>query len=240
MIDFLQEIDANLLLFFNSRHNVFFDSFMSIATGKFIWVPFYVALVFHLFYRYGWRRGLTWLVMTALAVALADQICATIIRPWVGRLRPANLMNPISEFVHVVNGYRGGNYGFPSCHGSNSFALTTIMWLLLPRKSIRIGLVAWTLVNVYSRIYLGVHYPGDILAGAIIGFLSALLLLKTGKILENYFGLNAIKERKSTILMPMKSLSLPGGIISEPLIGLLTIAQLVLLSTILAIAIAAI
>lgn len=103
------------------------------------------------------------------AVALADQTCATFLRPYFQRLRPSNIDNPLSQFVTVVNGYRGGSYGFPSCHAANSFALATFLKLAVKRPVFTAFILIWASINCYSRMYLGVHYPSDILAGAVIG-----------------------------------------------------------------------
>lgn len=178
MMELLNTIDSKLLLFFNSFHCGFFDNFMSIATGRYIWLPFYLALVVMIIRNQGWKRGILWILALSLAVGLADQICASIIRPLVGRMRPSNEMNPISQFVHTVGGYRGGQFGFPSCHGSNSFALATLVCLLIKRKTVRLVITGWALLNVYSRVYLGVHYPGDLFCGAIIGICTALIVYR--------------------------------------------------------------
>lgn len=109
------------------------------------------------------------LVCVALAITIADQVCATLIRPEVCRLRPSNPENPLSEMVHIVGGYRGGSYGFPSCHAANSFALASFLTLLFANRKLSLFIFAWAVLNSYSRVYLGVHYPGDLLVGAIIG-----------------------------------------------------------------------
>lgn len=170
-INFIDFIDSQLLLLANSSHSVWADQFMMMFSGKFIWVPMYVALVFIIFRQFGWRKALIVLVGVGLAITLADQICATLIRPYVERLRPSNLENPLSAFVTVVNGYRAGAYGFPSCHASNSFALVAFMSLMVPRRRLIVFLLLWAVVNCYSRMYLGVHYPGDILVGGCVGAL---------------------------------------------------------------------
>lgn len=191
MIDFLNTLDSNILLFFNSFHCDFLDKFMWVVTGKYIWLPFYLAVVVLILRNQGWKKGLIWILALLLAVGIADQICASIIRPMVGRLRPSNELNPISQFVHIVDGYRGGAYGFPSCHGSNSFALATLVCLLIRRFSTRAFICGWALLNVYSRIYLGVHYPGDIFCGAIIGICMGLIVYFSLKKILNRLGRNS-------------------------------------------------
>lgn len=178
MLDFLQTIDSQLLLALNSINTAFFDHFMSVATGRFVWVPFYLSIVVMFVARLGWRKAIVWVVAAGLCVALSDQLCATFIRPLVGRLRPSNELSDISGMIHIVNGYRGGPFGFPSCHGSNSFALATIVALVMRRPSVTCVMFFWALLNVYTRIYLGVHYPGDIIVGGIIGITISLTVYK--------------------------------------------------------------
>lgn len=118
MIDWLNTIDTQVFLALNGLHAPYFDVFMKLFTGKWIWVPMYAAVLFAVVRNYRWRQTLAVLVCVALAITIADQVCATLIRPEVCRLRPSNPENPLSEMVHIVGGYRGGSYGFPSCHRS--------------------------------------------------------------------------------------------------------------------------
>lgn len=89
---------------------------------------------------------------------------------------PSNPENPLSEMVHIVGGYRGGSYGFPSCHAANSFALASFLILLFANRKLSLFIFAWAVLNSYSRVYLGVHYPGDLLVGAIIGTAAGLAM----------------------------------------------------------------
>lgn len=178
----LSDIDARLLLIVNGAHSPFFDSVMWCISGRWIWVPFYAVLAYLLFRRMSWKRASICLVTIGLIILAADQTCATLIRPEVGRLRPANLNNPLSSFVHVVNGYRGGRYGFPSCHAANTFALAVFMSLVIRHKWFTVMMFSWAFVVSYSRMYLGVHYFGDLFCGATIGSLFAVLFYY----LQNY------------------------------------------------------
>lgn len=178
----LSDIDARLLLIVNGAHSPFFDSVMWCISGRWIWVPFYAVLAYLLFRRMSWKRASICLVTIGLIILSADQTCATLIRPEIGRLRPANLNNPLSSFVHVVNGYRGGRYGFPSCHAANTFALAVFMSLVIRHKWFTVMMFSWAFVVSYSRMYLGVHYFGDLFCGTTIGSLFAVLFYY----LQNY------------------------------------------------------
>ena len=178
----LSDIDARLLLIVNGAHSPFFDSVMWCISGRWVWVPFYAVLAYMLFRRMSWKRASICLVTIGLIILAADQTCATLIRPEIGRLRPANLNNPLSSFVHVVNGYRGGRYGFPSCHAANTFALAVFMSLVIRHKWFTVMMFSWAFIVSYSRMYLGVHYFGDLFCGATIGSLFAVLFYY----LQNY------------------------------------------------------
>lgn len=178
----LSDIDARLLLIVNGAHSPFFDAVMWCISGRWIWLPFYAVLAYLLFRRMSWKRASICLVTIGLIILAADQTCATLIRPEIDRLRPANLNNPLSSFVHVVNGYRGGRYGFPSCHAANTFALAVFMSLVIRHKWFTVMMFSWAFIVSYSRMYLGVHYFGDLFCGATIGSLFAVLFYY----LQNY------------------------------------------------------
>lgn len=169
MIDLLQNIDAEILLTINGWHSAFADFFMKAASGKMIWVPLYVAVFYTFMRKYGWKKAVALAIMIGIIITVVDQTCASVIRPYFQRMRPSNAENPLSAMVHLVNGYRGGSYGFPSCHAANTFALTVAVFLITRNKLITCIMIAWAALNCYSRMYLGVHYPGDILVGAITG-----------------------------------------------------------------------
>ncbi len=189
MLDFLNDIDTQILLFLNNMHLPFFDHFMMAFTGRFIWVPMYATILYILFKRFGYKVAICYTIAIPLVIICADQLCATIIRPWVERLRPANINNPISNLVHIVDNYRGGKYGFPSCHAANSFALATFLSLLFAKRRFTIFIIVWAFFNSYSRLYLGVHYPGDLIIGAMVGFVVGYI---------GYRIANAISSRIST------------------------------------------
>lgn len=169
MLDFLLNIDSELLLFFNGCHNRFFDCFMMAFTGRYVWIPMYAVMAVMLFWKYNWRVAVVYAVAIGCAILITDQMIASHIRPFFERLRPSHLDNPISGLVHVVDGYRGGTYGFPSCHAANSFCLAVFLTLAVREKRFALFVFAWAILHSYTRLYLGVHYPGDLTVGAIVG-----------------------------------------------------------------------
>lgn len=169
MIEYLNNIDGQVFLFLNGLHLDAFDHAVKMFSGRFIWIPMYATILYILFRTCHLKQVMIYTAAIGLAILLTDQTCATFIRPFVERLRPANLDNPLSEFTHIVDGYRGGKYGFPSCHAANSFALAVFLSCLVARKRFVIFIFGWAILNSYSRIYLGVHYPGDLIVGATIG-----------------------------------------------------------------------
>ncbi|MGM9833788.1 MAG: phosphatase PAP2 family protein [Candidatus Limisoma sp.] len=176
MIELLRSIDTEIFLSLNNLNSPFWDSFMSIFSGKMIWVPMYATIVYILYANLDKRTATFYSLAIILTIALADMTCARVLRPMAERLRPANLDNPISGMVHIVGNYRGGIYGFPSCHAANSFGLATILSLIIRKRTLTVFIFLWATVNAYSRLYLGVHYTGDLLVGAIIGSLIAFIV----------------------------------------------------------------
>lgn len=177
MFDYLIQLDTDALLWINSKNAIFWDLVMRMASSKLIWVGMYLAILFAIYRAYGWRTLIVMCLASALAVTLADQITSTVLRPIFQRYRPARPDSPISHLVHIVGNYRGGGvYGFPSSHASNTFAVAFLMSLLFKRPRFSIFIFFWALLNCYSRAYLGVHYPGDLLAGMVIGTLVGLFV----------------------------------------------------------------
>lgn len=174
MLDFLNSIDTSIFLFLNGMHSAFFDVFMYTFSGKWIWVPFYAALLFYVVRN--WRKQQWWWIILALilCIVLADQVSSGIIKQIVQRPRPSRAIE-LEGMVHIVNGYTGGRFGFVSSHAANTFGLALLCSLLFRNKVYTWTLFAWATVTAYSRIYLGVHYPFDIAGGIIVGMLAAWL-----------------------------------------------------------------
>lgn len=199
MIETLANIDQSLLLYLNGLHNTFGDYFMSTFTGKWIWVPMYASILYILLKNYNWKVVLGCLIAIALTITFADQVCSSVIRPVVERMRPSNPDNPISEWVHIVNGKRGGRYGFPSCHASNSFGLAFFLIFLFRKRWLSFFICAWAALNCYTRIYLGVHYPGDLLVGSIVGCCGAYLMYYLLRKFTKGTDFHAAKHTEATI-----------------------------------------
>lgn len=180
-MDVLQAVtdcDTKVFLFFNGMHNEYFDYFMNTYSGKWVWIPMYAAIWYVMLCNFRWKTTLLCMIGLALTIAFADQVCDTLIRPYVERMRPSNLNNPLSEFVHVVNNHRGGRYGFPSCHAANSFGLASFLLFLFRKRWLTVFMMAWALLTCYSRVYLGMHYPGDLLVGSLVGATGAWLVYR--------------------------------------------------------------
>lgn len=168
MIDQLIEYDKELLRFLNSFHTPVLDTVMMTLTNTLAWLPLYIFVVYVVIKHF---RNESWLVLLGIAVTilLADQITASIMKPYFARLRPSR--EPTLEgLIHIVNNYKGGQFGFASSHAANTFGAATFFFLVFRKtKKWFIWLFLWAFVMSYTRIYLGVHYPGDILVGAIVG-----------------------------------------------------------------------
>ena len=178
MIDWLKEIDTTLFLAGNGHHTFIMDNVMWFISGKLEWIPFYLLLVVMLYQKVGLKKCIVALLGVASLIALADITCSALIRPAVCRMRPSCPDNPIYHLVNLVNDYHGRRYGFPSCHGANTFGLALFLSLIFKKRAITIWLIVWSVVVSYSRIYLGVHYPGDILAGYCVGGVYALFVYR--------------------------------------------------------------
>ena len=169
MLETLQNIDTQIFTFFNSHYSAYTDSFFYLYSGKIVWAGLYTAIIVAMFRRFGWRISIGLLLAVGIIITLSDQICGNYVRHYFERLRPCNLQNPLSDIVHIVNGFRAGPYGFPSCHAANTLALATFVMLVFRSRPITISMFLWAIVTAYSRIVLGVHYPGDLLVGALAG-----------------------------------------------------------------------
>ena len=170
----LDTLDKQWLLALNNDYPAFWDGLMYGISDKLTWIPFYVALIIILIKS---LKKQSWLVILALIVCIiiADQVSSGLIKDLVHRLRPSR--NPdLENMVCLLKGYRGGKYGFVSSHAANSFGLAMLTSLFFHNRKYTIIVFFWAAIVAYSRIYLGVHYPGDVIGGAIVGVGAAMLV----------------------------------------------------------------
>ena len=182
MIDFLLYIDQYLILKINGMNTHWLDQIMSALTQGVYWLPLFLLVIVFIIFKSQWK-AISVLLFLTLVVVLTDQISASLIKPWVGRLRPSHEPD-LANILHFVNGYKGGLYGFVSSHATNAFGVATFLWLVL-RKNIKWIWVmyVWALIFSFTRIYLGVHYPSDILGGAVLGTIIGLGVYKLSRLM---------------------------------------------------------
>ena len=180
MLEQLLHIDTEVLLAINGWHAPWADTLMWIISAKATWIPLYLLLIGLLVWRYRQpaMTSVKWLqrvpacvvmiVVIVLAVGAADFIASGILKDLVARPRPTRVPE-LEGVLHLVNGYKSGKFGFVSSHAANTMAVALLFSLIWRNKIATVGLMLWVAANCYSRMYLGVHYPTDILGGLLIG-----------------------------------------------------------------------
>ncbi len=195
MMEFIFSLDEKILLFFNGYHTPFLDETMALITSKWIWLPFYLFLIDLLFRRRGPKVACLTLAAVVIAIIMTDQTCASLIRPYIGRLRPCNPDNPIFASITLVKEIHPGSFSWPSCHAANTFALATLLSCVMKSRKFTFCIFAWAIIVSLSRLYVGVHYPTDLLCGAAFGSIFGYLSL----IIVNYLS-TVIPKQYSNIL----------------------------------------
>ena len=169
MLDAILKVDTDWFLALNGSWGPGWDTFFYWMSDNFIWVPLYLAILGFVWKRWGWRTMLAALVFIALAVILADQIC-NIAKYGLKKLRPTH--NPeLQHLAHTVRGYVGGLYSTFSAHAATTACIAVFTSRTFKTTWYTVFIWVWAVVIWYSRIYLGVHFPLDIVCGATTGFL---------------------------------------------------------------------
>lgn len=174
----LQTADARAMVLLNFNGGTVADRFFYGYSQMKTWLPLVTVLAGYtlVWHQGSWRDRLLLLVIIAAMLTFTDQLSSGIIKPLAARPRPShNLV--LAPMLHYVNGYHGGHYGFVSGHATNICCLVTFLSYIYRNKIMRAVLVLFAVTICYSRIYLGVHYLGDILCGALLGITVARLVI---------------------------------------------------------------
>jgi len=173
MLEKIKEIDVNLFVYLNSLGSETYDKLWLVITNQLNWIPFFLLMFYVIYRKVGGKQLLYLILFIAVLITFTDQT-TNFVKHTFERLRPCN--NPeINTFIRIVKSR--SSFSFFSGHAANTMAVATFLFLVLKRHFKYFGLLfLWPLIFAYSRIYLGLHYPGDILAGyffgAVFGFVT--------------------------------------------------------------------
>lgn len=218
ILNTINDADRDLLTTINFDGPTGYDFFWAIYSDKWTWIPFILVIVYCLLRPGNWKHRLLIIGSVALLFLLSDFVVSSFIKNVICRPRPSH--DPaVMSLLSYVNDYRGGAYGFPSNHASNGFATATFLALLFRNRWVTLSAFLWAIGSCYSRMYLGVHYPTDILCGALLGTLFAFLVFILYK-----------KAAKRLALLPYSDIYVSKEMLAIPVIFLLTVVALLLLS----------
>lgn len=175
VLDSLLPLERDLFFALNGSNSLFLDNIMWTLSGRFVWIPLFLFIIFILFYKTPLKGAIIITVFFILVFVLSDQISSSLFKPLFERFRPTHHPDYM-DLVDVVNGYRGGRFGFISGHATNAFGLAVFLSLVFKFRIVTLSTLFWAILNSYTRIYLGVHFISDILAGVLVGALLALIL----------------------------------------------------------------
>lgn len=176
MIETIADIDRNLLPLFNGSGSMFIDQLAILLTNGLTWVPLYVSL-FALVLRNNEKLSQILLIvgMVAIVILLSGGLSDIIVKPWVARLRPVN--EPLMRgSIEIINGYIPSGYSFFSSHSANTFAVAVFFSLLVRNFIFSTFMIGWAAVNAWTRLYLGAHYPSDVLVGMLWGIIIGVMV----------------------------------------------------------------
>lgn len=214
------DFDKQLLLLLNGSESLFLDSVVLTLTNAWTWVPLYISLLIVVIKNSeSTLKILLILASAGLCVLFTGAVDDTIVKPLVGRWRPTR--DPeIGLLVDIVDGYRGGDYGFFSAHASNTFSITIFFWWLVRSRLLTISMVIWSLTNCWTRLYLGVHYPGDILVGLLWGGLTGSFVFWIYRTVTRRYqsGMNFMSTHYTTTGFLRKDIDIPVSVLVFTLI----------------------
>ena len=190
------EFDKELFLYLNSFHNNFWDTIMLMVTRKETWAPLYLIIIFYVVKNYR-NKSILILLFMGLTILASDQI-SVLIKESVQRLRPVH-EPAIADIVHNVF-RKGGLHGFVSSHATNMFAIFIFTTRIFKNRSYFFLMLFWAAIISYSRIYIGVHYPLDIIGGAFLGCLLGVIFYKLLMFIENHFFISRSPKIRKTNL----------------------------------------
>lgn len=188
MLEELKDFDDRLFLSLNGSESIYWDSVMWIVTKTVTWIPLLLVVLYLVAKNSNWRRMLFVILALGITILVADQLSSGIIKPLVMRWRPTHDVT-FQHTIDMVYGYTGGRYGFVSSHAANTFALFAFLSLLFRSNMATVCFFLWACMSSYSRIYLGVHYPGDIFCGALLGlFVGTAMYLLYKRMIDRFVG----------------------------------------------------
>ncbi|MBQ6682316.1 MAG: phosphatase PAP2 family protein [Prevotella sp.] len=178
----LLEIDRQLLLAFNGSGSLFIDSLVLVLTNAYTWIAFCLALAYLVIKNNGkWSQIMLVVAASGLCILLSSLVAEGVVKPYVARLRPS-LDPSVCNMLHLAKGYTASGYSFFSAHAANTFSIAVFFSLLVRSRVFTIFIMAWSLLNAWTRLYLGVHYPSDVIVGlaygAFVGIMVYLIFMK--------------------------------------------------------------
>lgn len=184
MFEFLLHTDKELFLLINGAHNSSFDFIMWWLSTPLTWLPLYLLMAYLIIKKYN-KKGLVFILLAGLLIALSDLSSVHLFKNVFQRYRPCH-NGDLQGLVHLVNSKCGGKYGFVSSHAANMFAVATYIFLILRKHyfPFAVGLFGWASLICYSRVYMGVHYPSDVFAGALLGIVCGISVYYLGDIIQ--------------------------------------------------------